>query len=90
MRRVGGGVPVFVNGVFLEVSLPEKLVYTWRWENAFPGMPETRVTVEFLEREGGTEVVLIHENLPEIPICLRHREGWLVAWDRIEQSLSYL
>jgi uncharacterized protein YndB with AHSA1/START domain len=89
MRRVGGGVPVFVTGVFLEVCLPEKLVYTWRWENAFPNMPETRVTVEFLERESGTEVVLIHENLPEIPICLRHREGWLAAWDRIEKSLSY-
>jgi uncharacterized protein YndB with AHSA1/START domain len=88
MRRVGGEVPVFVTGVFLEVRLPEKLVYTWRWENAFSNMPETRVTVEFFERESGTEVVLIHENLPEILICLRHREAWLAAWDRIEKSLS--
>ena len=76
---------MYVHGCFFEVSAPEKLVYTWNWENAFLGMPETRVTVQFAESDGGTEVVLVHEELPELQICLRHWNGWLAALDRARQ-----
>jgi uncharacterized protein YndB with AHSA1/START domain len=83
MQRIAGGIPVYVGGIFLEVRPPERLVYTWRWENAFAGMPETRIIVEFKDLGPITELVLTHENLPEIPICLQHRSGWLTALDRI-------
>jgi len=46
MRRRSGGEPVYVCGSFLEVDSPEKLAYTWQWENAFEQMPQTRVTVQ--------------------------------------------
>ena len=36
---------------------------------------------------GGTAVVLKHENLPAIPVCLRHWNGWRAAWPRIETAL---
>jgi uncharacterized protein YndB with AHSA1/START domain len=88
MRRAAGGVPVFVHGCFVEVCSPEKLVYTWKWENAFAEMPETRVTVHFLESNGTTEVILIHENLPEIRTCLRHWNGWISARDRIQRLIA--
>ena len=84
MRKMEEKPPVFVFGRFLEVHRPEKLVFTWRWENAFPNTPETRVTVQLAEREGVTELVLIHEDLPEAGICLHHRSGWIAAWDRID------
>lgn len=83
MRKCAGGPPVFVHGEFIEVHPPERLVYTWRWENAFEGMPTTRVVVQFLENGGVTEVLLAHENLPEIPICLLHRAGWMDALARM-------
>lgn len=88
MQRLAGGAPVYVDGVFLDVRVPERLVYTWRWKNAFEGMPETCVTIQFFERGGATEVLLAHENLPEIPICLRHRSGWIAAWERIHSALE--
>ena len=88
MRRSSGGEPVYVCGHFLEVRPPERLIYTWRWENAFEGMPETRVTVHFADRGAATDLLLIHENLPEIPICLQHRSGWITAWNRLERTLS--
>jgi hypothetical protein len=51
-------------------------------------MPETQVTVMFTDAaSGGTEVVLKHENLPAIPVCLRHWNGWRAAWPRIEAAL---
>jgi len=90
MCRLTGGIPVYVRGVFQEVRSPERLVYTWQWENAFEQMPETRVIVEFRELGPATELLLTHENLPEIPICLQHRSGWLAVLDRIEGILAAL
>src|SRR5438874_446116 len=72
MHREHGGPTVRVHGFFIEVNSPEKLSYTWRWENAFEQMPETRVTVEFVESDAGTEILLTHEHLPEVGVCLRH------------------
>jgi len=39
-----------VEGRFLEVQRPERLVYTWRWTGALKDMSESRVTVEFVAR----------------------------------------
>jgi len=86
MRNRESGLPVSVCGRFLEIHTPERLVYTWQWENAFLDMPETRVTVQFVESGTGTEVVLIHENFPEVGVCLQHRAGWIAAWSRMEMS----
>jgi uncharacterized protein YndB with AHSA1/START domain len=87
MRRIEDGDTVYVHGRFLEVFAPRKLIYTWKWENAFEQMPETQVTVSFIESEGGTEMELIHEPLPEISMCLRVRAGWLDAWQRLKKVL---
>jgi uncharacterized protein YndB with AHSA1/START domain len=83
-RRDDNDDVVFACGQFTEVRAPELLVYTWNWENAFPGMPETRVTVVFSGREEGCELTLTHTSLPGIPACLRHRQGWLEAGERLD------
>ena len=88
MVRQAGGVPVYVDGVFLDVRIPERLVYTWQWKNAFPHTPETCVTVQFFDRDGATDVLLAHENLPEIALCLRHWRGWIAAWARIHSAIE--
>jgi hypothetical protein len=65
MRRIEDRDAVYVYGRFLDVCVPQKLIYTWEWENAFEQMPETQVTVSFIESGGGTEMELVHEPLPE-------------------------
>jgi glutathione S-transferase len=88
MRQLRSDRPVYVRGAFLEVDCPQRLVYTWHWQNAFEGMSETRVTVLFTDTPtDGTDVVLTHENLPEVPLCLRHCNGWKAAWPRIDAAL---
>jgi uncharacterized protein YndB with AHSA1/START domain len=87
MRRRSGGAPVYVRGSFLEINSPEKLAYTWQWENAFENMPQTRVTVQFSSDGVTTVVALTHEHLPEIAVCLQHRSGWIAAWDRLERII---
>lgn len=88
MRRIGTTEVVYSHGRFIEIRIPKRIVYTWNWENAFPGVPETRVSVEFMPHHGGTQLTLIHEALPGIAVCLRHRSGWLIALERLENSVA--
>ncbi|MCG8653252.1 MAG: SRPBCC domain-containing protein [Pirellulales bacterium] len=77
-----------VGGEFLEITPPGKLVYSWMWEepNEHAGIP-SRVTVEFLRRDGGTELVLTHE-LADAEMKQRHLEGWTGALDLIPEVVD--
>ena len=82
MKKLPDGDVFFLSGIFQEVRPPEKLVYTWRWENQAE-FPDTRVTVEFLERAGSTEIVLVHELLPNEKARDEHGKGWNGCLDRL-------
>jgi len=88
MRRVSDGSTAAVEGRFLEVQRPERLVYTWRWTGALKDMSESRVTVEFVDEQGDTRLTLTHDRLPDIPLWHRHRAGWIAACDRMEDALQ--
>ena len=88
MRQPDSDSVVSIQGRFLEVLRPDRLVYTWCWHGAFDGMQDTRVTVEFHSVDGGTDVVVVHENFPDVKLWQRHRGGWIAACDRMEQILE--
>lgn len=64
-----------VTGIYQEVDPPRRVVYTWAWEEK-PEEGETLVTVEFRDRGGRTEVVLIHERFPNEAVRDSHASGW--------------
>ena len=68
----GRGAPEH-RGEFLRIEPPALLSFTWI--SAGTEERTTVVTVEFLEREEGTEVVLTHEGLPPGRVE-PHRAGW--------------
>jgi uncharacterized protein YndB with AHSA1/START domain len=85
--RVGGryrlametpeGVRHTVQGEYLEVDRPRRLVYSWQWELDAGGLgPASTVAVEFRERDKRTEVVLEHTGLPDSESRDRHAHGW--------------
>ena len=78
-------------GVFKEVKAPERLVYTWDWEKDGSGADfgevegkPSLVTVEFLKRGEGTELVLMHSRFTTVESRDNHAEGW----DKILESLA--
>src|SRR5208282_3974121 len=80
---------VNLDGVFREVKRPSKLVYTWN----FSGHPElqfgeAQVTVEFLDRQGDTEVQITHEQLPNEEAKEDHNRGWNGSLDKLERHLG--
>jgi len=78
-----------LRGAFREVKRPSKLVYTWIWE----GLPqvefsETVVKVDFLERNGFTDVQITHEDLPNEEQRQNHEHGWNGSLDKLERLMA--
>jgi uncharacterized protein YndB with AHSA1/START domain len=71
-------------GEYQEIEPPNRLVYTWGWEETGNNHYETRITVDFLDRDGATEVVLTHELFPDAELAGKHNEGWTSCLNRLE------
>ena len=60
-------------GEYLLIDRPSRLSFTWRSVNTDDRA--TTVTIDFHDRDGATEVVLTHTQLP--PAAVEdHRKGW--------------
>ncbi len=80
------GETVYAKGEHREVSAPERLVFTWLWEGD-DDFPETVVTVEFREREGSTEISLVHDRLLSEESRASHEDGWIGILEKLEPAL---
>jgi uncharacterized protein YndB with AHSA1/START domain len=83
MQRESGAQVIRTHGTFLVVSVPSRLIYTWRWDGVFADMPDTYVTVDFRAVNGGTELELRQERL-SLRVCGQHLSGWMQAFGRLE------
>lgn len=73
-------------GAYVEVVPDSKLVFTWEW----PGRPEWESRVTFLLRQidTGTELTLIHEQLPSAWATDAHNAGWMGWLDELQAFLG--
>ena len=64
-------------GVYRQIERPERLVFTWDWEDPTRSVGETLVTVD-LKRVADdlTEVVVTHERFADVTRLGRHEQGW--------------
>jgi uncharacterized protein YndB with AHSA1/START domain len=72
-------------GEYLAIEPPSLLSFTWI-SNATDLLP-TVVTIEFLERGSGTELVLTHQRLPQTSFE-SHRQGWTDIVQQLEEVLA--
>ena len=90
MRTDAGEVHT-VKGEFTEVRPPERLAYTWSWEQgpdaAMAGSEETLVIVDFLEDGAGTLVKLTHSGFASEEIRGMHAQGWEAVLANLERSV---
>jgi len=97
--RVGGkyrwdlineeGEDMTISGEYRELIPGKKIVFTWKWDDdeAWKNTSSV-VTLELSDRDGGTELRLIHEKLPSEESRDRHNEGWNSVVDRLEKFFS--
>lgn len=74
-NRYADGTMIWIQGEFERVEPPHVLVYSWSLE---PGPPmSSRVTVRFEPRgDDLTEVIVLHERLPDVALRDMHEQGW--------------
>ena len=76
-------------GEYRELVPNKKIVFTWQWQDDEDWTNHTStVAVELSDRDGGTELRLIHEQLPNERSRDSHNEGWNSALDKLEKFIT--
>ena len=76
------------SGVYRDIAPPERLEFTWAWETDGVRGHETLITVEFRQRDGGTELVLTQRVFETTESRRLHNEGWTSAIDCLERHFD--
>ena len=96
VRDPATGETYWGSGVYLEVTRPERIVFTWSWKKAekdgsytelHTESPATTVTVEFFARGNSTEVVLRHGPFGSQKDHDEHAQGWNGCFDVLADVL---
>ena len=83
------GVDHWLQGVYREIVEPERLVFTYAWEDVGGTLGhETLVTVTFAEHGGKTKLTVHHAVFESVTIRDEHVRGWTEALDRLAQYLA--
>jgi uncharacterized protein YndB with AHSA1/START domain len=83
---IGGGGPYALEGKFLEVDPPRKLVQTWH----FAGAPDKPSTVTYLLEpiDGGTRLTVRHSDIAAPDRRNNIGAGWRSSFDRLSEILA--
>lgn len=81
-----GGDPVVERGTYLEFDPPSKLVIEVRLGGAVT--EATVTTVEFLDRDGGTELIVSESGYSSEEVARRHAGGWTTMLSNLAGSLE--
>jgi uncharacterized protein YndB with AHSA1/START domain len=70
-----------VTGKYVRIVPGELLVFTWSWEG--DPSPETVVTVELADADGGTEVTVTHDRFSSAQSRNKHEYGWTGCLEKL-------
>ncbi len=83
------GEKMTMRGEYRELQPGKKIVFNWQWEEDEDWENHiSMVTVELDDADGGTELRLTHEQLPNEESRDGHNRGWNSALDKLEKLFS--
>ena len=78
----------YMVGEYVEVDPPVRIVSTFGWEGVpLVDVTDSLLTVEFGERDRGTEVVITHERLASRRLRALHGVGWRMTLATLGRNL---
>jgi uncharacterized protein YndB with AHSA1/START domain len=89
LRSTNDGKELGLGGVFREVVAPERVVFTFAWEEEGERGLETLVTVTFAEQDGKTRMTFRQTPFQSIEERDGHRGGWSSSFDRLEEYVTH-
>jgi len=72
-----------VFGKYLELDRPNRLAFTWQWEESTSDKGESHVSIEFIPDNEGTRLVIVHDRLASIDSRESHGSGWIGCLSRL-------
>ena len=91
MRDINTGETYAVGGIYREIVFPERLVFTWAWEEdaiQHKRGEVTEVAVALRALGDKTELTLRHTAFPRRAMRDNHAMGWNAGFDRLAELLS--
>jgi uncharacterized protein YndB with AHSA1/START domain len=82
------GDSFYLAGEFCELNPPDRLAYTFLWEDPAPDDVQTVVSLSFRDLGEETEVALTQGPFKTEARRALHRDGWTDSLDRLEHLLS--
>jgi uncharacterized protein YndB with AHSA1/START domain len=82
-----GGEAFHLSGEFLEVQPPDRLCFTFRWDEPDPNDRETVVLLSLKARGDATAVSLSQGEFATEERLELHRNGWADSFDKLEAVL---
>ncbi len=84
-NRLPDGRITWIHGTFTVVRPPHELVFTWGMDDA---PADERVSVRLIPRDGGTDVVVFHERIPNAQAQASHEAGWAGCMDGLDAFMG--
>jgi uncharacterized protein YndB with AHSA1/START domain len=89
VMRLEDGTDQRVSGVYREVVPPERLVFTWAWEDTDGARGhETLVTVTFAEHGAQTKLTMRQEVFESVEMRDAHNIGWTTSLERMAGEIA--
>lgn len=91
MRDINTGETYAVGGVYREIVWPERLVFTWAWEEDAIEHKRGEVTEVSVTLRGvgdKTELTLVHTGFPRVAMRDNHGRGWNAGFDKLDRVLA--
>lgn len=76
---------VTISGQYLSIEPPRLLRFSWRVNDS---LTRETVTVQFLEKEQHTEVIVVHDKIPDATTRDSHERGWKGCFEKLQQLLA--
>jgi uncharacterized protein YndB with AHSA1/START domain len=86
MRHDEKGAVHTAVGEYREITSPERLVFTWMWEEG--DQHEMLITIDFREEGGSTEMIFKHERFASTEDRTNHEQGWTSSFEKLSALIS--
>jgi uncharacterized protein YndB with AHSA1/START domain len=88
LRSNETGKELWQGGVFREIKVPGRIVFTFAWEEEGERGLETLVTVTFTEQDGKTLMIFRQSPFQSVKERDGHQGGWTSTFDRLDAYLA--
>jgi uncharacterized protein YndB with AHSA1/START domain len=89
VMQAADGARHIVGGVYRRLERPDRLAFTWAWEQPDGSRGhETLIELTFVAADGGTRMILVQAEFADAEACTRHQGGWTSSFNCLAAEIE--